>query len=82
MEAETLKIANVLLEEISNCEEQLNRIKYTQSENVAIRKSYWNFNGGDDEIEIPENLFRIIGKLIKAEYTEKTETLKAEFKKL
>jgi len=71
--------AKDLQREIYVCQKNYEQAAYTQGENVVIRKTYLRVNGLDEEIEIPETLFRIIGKLVMAEYDEKYNRLQKEF---
>jgi len=68
-----------LQRDIYDCQKNYERAAYTQGENVAIRKTYLRVNGLEEEIEVPETLFRIIGKLVMAEYDEKCNRLQKEF---
>lgn len=78
MTEETLKKANDLVKRLDKCKENLSKIKYTQSENIVIRESYLKYNGIDGSVVIPEQLFRIIGKIIQSEYIQEINKLKKE----
>ncbi len=77
-----LELANKLAREIENCKSNIEKSKYTQSENVEIRETYLKVNGLDGGIEIPKSLFRSIGKLILSEYEKKLSELEKEFQAL
>ena len=82
MKKEQLIRANKLIDQINDCERNIERANYTQSENVQIRETLLRVNGLDADIEIPETLFRVIGKLILSEYNQKLIELKKEFDEL
>ena len=82
MTQETLKKANELLLRLKVCQKNLDRIKYTQDENVLTRKGSFKCLGMDYSVEVPENLFRIIGKLIQTEYTQEISELQKELDEL
>lgn len=82
MTKEILEAGNELLKKLDKCKENLNKVGYTQSENVVIRKSYLSFNGVDNNIEIPESLFRVIGKLVQSEYIQKVKELERKLEEL
>lgn len=79
MNIEQLEKCNQLAKEIETCKANIDLAKYTQSENVVVRKTYLNMNGLEERIEVPETLFRVIGKLILAEYNQKLIELEKEF---
>ena len=82
MEKKTLVKANEISEKLKYCKENLKDVEYTQLENVVIRESHLRFNGIDNGVDVPESLFRVIGKLIKAEYINMITDLEKEFKEL
>lgn len=82
MNPEKLKRANELQEQIDFIKESLKDLSYTQSEKVTPRKSYLSFNGVENNIEIPENLFKFIGRIISFEYKVKLQELENEFNNL
>ncbi len=82
MIVEKLKRANELQKQIDFIKESLKDLSYTQSEKVTTRKSYLKFNGIENDIEIPENLFRFIGQIISFEYKVKLQELENEFNNL
>jgi len=82
MNLNELTRANKLAKEIENCKNNIYAAEYTQLENVEVRKTYLKVNGLDMAIEIPESLFRIVGKLILSEYKQKLIELEREFDSL
>ncbi len=82
MTKETLEKANDLANKLEKSKNNLQKIGYTQSENVLIRKSYLRFNGIEDGVTIPESLFRVIGKLIESEYIQEIDKLQKELDRL
>ena len=82
MNLEQLEIGNKIAKEIENCKANIKAANYTQSESVVIRKTYLNVNGLEKSIEVPESLFRIVGKLILSEYNQKLIELENELQSL
>ena len=81
MTHDNLERAILISEQIKSIEGNIKRAEYTQNESVVIRSTYLNGNGFET-IEIPESLFRIIGKLIISEYQQELNKLKKEFETL
>ena len=71
---------NDLSKRIKELELNIKSCEFSQSENVVIRGGTFNFNAGS--IEVPKELFRLIGKLVLAENTIELLELKHEFKNL
>jgi len=82
MTQETLEKANKLYERLRFCRQHLDSIKYTQNENVLLRKGSLKYIGIECSVEVPENLFRIIGKLIQSEYLQEISELQKELDEL
>lgn len=82
MNLEQLENGNKIVKEIEKCKANIEAANYTQSESVVIRKTYLKVNGIDESIEIPESLFRVVGKLILSEYNQKLIELESEFRSL
>ena len=82
MNLEQLKKGEKIAEEIENCKANIKAANYTQSESVVIRKTYLEVNGLDESIEVPESLFRVVGKLILSEYNQKLIELEKELEAL
>jgi hypothetical protein len=82
MNLEQLEKGNKIAKEIENCKANIKAANYTQSEDVVIRKTYLKVNGLDESIEVPESLFRIVGKLILSEYNQKLIKLESELQSL
>jgi len=82
MTKETLKKANDLANKLEECENNLQKIGYTQSEDVVIRESYLRCNGIEDNVKIPKSLFRVIGKIIESEYIQEINKLQKELDEL
>lgn len=78
MDQETLKKAKEISERLIECEDSLKSIRYTQSENVVPRVSYFSCNGLENGVKIPHSLFRTIGKLIESEYIIKINALQKQ----
>lgn len=78
MNLEQLEKCNKISEEIENCKANIKMANYTQNEGVVIRKTYLKVNGLDESIEIPESLFRIVGKLVLSEHQQKLIELEKE----
>ncbi len=73
---------NKTIEEIERCNRQIKIAEYTQYEKVVIRESYLTGNGIDEQMIIPETLFRIIGRLVLSEYQQKLNALEKELDKI
>ncbi|QLE02894.1 hypothetical protein HX109_15445 [Galbibacter sp. BG1] len=82
MTIKKLEKANSIANKLKSCKENLQKAEYIQSENVKIRKSYLRYIGCEDAIEIPENLFRTIGKLIESEYIKELNELEKQLEDL
>ena len=82
MTEEQLKLGNQISSEIEKCKANIKMANYTQFENVAIRKTYLKINQIEDSIEVPESLFRVIGKLILSEYNQRLIELEKELESL
>lgn len=78
MNLEQLNKANKIAKEIEVCKDNIKMANFTQSEDVTIRKTYLSVNGLNKNIEIPESLFRIVGKLVLSEYQQKLNELEKE----
>ena len=73
--------AVLISKQIKSIEGNIKRAEYTQNESFVMRSLYLNGNGFET-IEIPESLFRIIGKLIISENQQELMKLKNEFETL
>ena len=82
MNLEQLGKGNKISKEIENCKANIKAANYTQSESVLIRKTYLKVNGLEESIEVPESLFRVIGKLILSEYNQKLIELERDLASL
>ena len=82
MDLEKLNKCNIIAKEIEHCKSNIQKANYTQSENVVLRSTYLKVNGLDESIEVPESLFRIVGKLVLSEYQQKLIELEKEFMSL
>ena len=82
MNLDQLSKANEIAKQIEDFKKNIERANYTQLENVVIRESSLKFNGIDEPIVIPKSLFRVVGKLILAEYQTKVIELETKFKSL
>ncbi|MFY8160501.1 MAG: hypothetical protein ACOVNU_04165 [Candidatus Kapaibacteriota bacterium] len=56
--------------------------KSTQHGNVAARALYVDLNWYDAKLQIPESLFRIVGKIILNEHQQNLIELETEFNNL
>lgn len=79
MNKKQLAKATLIDKKIEKCKNNIQALEYTQLEGVLPRETYLTFNGTVDSIEIPETLFRVIGKIILSEYQVKLIELQKEF---
>lgn len=83
MNIETLQRATKIQERIKFCREQIAHAEYTQSETIVPREMRCKFNGlRDGEMVITETLWRVVGKLVLAEYQQELNRLESEFASL
>ena len=82
MTPENLEKAKKLEKEIDNCKRYIRFCNYTQLKDVEPRTMDVRFNGVEGGIQVPDTLFRIIGKLILVEYTAQLNQLQDEFNSL
>ena len=82
MTAEKLEKAVALQGKIMRCKREIEKANYTQYEDVVIRETALSVNGLDEDVRVPESLFRVIGKLIIYEYQCKLKKLEDEFNAL
>ena len=82
MNQEQLKRGIQISEEIERIKPSIKALKWTQNENVVDRRSYYRFSGIEGEIEIPESLFKVIGKLVLSEHSQKLIELERELESL
>jgi len=82
MTKEQLEKGNKIAKQIENAKANIEAANYTQFENVVIRNTHLYVNGLDKNIEIPESLFRIVGKLVLSEYRQKLIELEDELRSL
>lgn len=78
MTQEKLLKLNELSEQIGKCQINIQRALLTQSESF-IPRSVWLLGNGVQEIEVPESLFRLIGKLVLSEWNQRLIDLQKEF---
>jgi len=83
MKTETLERAIKIQERIKFCREQIKHAEYTQGGAVP-RQMGCGFNGlpPNERMVIPETLWRVVGKLVLAEYQQELNALEAEFQNL
>ena len=83
MNIETLKRATAIQERIKFCREQIKHAEYTQGGAVP-RQMGCGSNGlpPNERMVIPETLWRVVGKLVLAEYQQELNRLEAEFASL
>jgi hypothetical protein len=79
MTKEQLEKANEIFEDIEFCKKNIEAAKYTQFDNVAIRRTWLKIDGTETEIEVPKSLFRVIGKIILVEHENEFAKLLKEF---
>jgi hypothetical protein len=79
MTKQQVRKAQELLCDIERCEMQIGKISHYQSENFAPRETYLKITGMENDIIVPESLFRVITKLVLSEYNTKLIELKKEF---
>lgn len=82
MKIENLNKANQLKSDIEFIEHNIKKLKYIQSTNVVERESYLTFNGISENITIPEEFFKKIGKTILNDYNKKLKAKQLEFNNL
>ena len=82
MKEETLEKGRKIVSQLNTCRANLEKVKYTQNEEIEIRESSLAFNGIHGEITVPKSLFRVIGKLIESEYIQHISKLEKELEKL
>jgi uncharacterized protein YlaN (UPF0358 family) len=84
MTYEQLERAEKLTSLIEQCKDNLKKANYTQYPEVVELRSYFHFlfYGIDGNIEVPETLFRTIGKLIISELEQKLSEYEKEFNEL
>ena len=82
MNLEQLEKGNNLLKQIEQCKKNIKGAQYSQHTECSIRETMWKINGNDISVDIPKELFRIIGKLIISEYTQKLNELEKQFNEL
>jgi hypothetical protein len=82
MKIEQLEKGIKIADDIAKCNENIEKAKYMQCEQVVIRDSYLECNGVDGNIVIPKSLFRFIGELIVNEYQQELNRLQNEFESL
>jgi hypothetical protein len=81
MTIEQLEKANAIKDQIERCELNIKRVSYTQIENFVPRITELHCHG-TEAVEIPDSLFRVIGKLILSEHNQNLIELKNEFNSL
>jgi len=84
MNIETLQRATKIQERIKFCREQIKHAEYTQADHVVPREMGYGFNGlpPNERMVIPETLWRVVGKLVLAEYQQELNALEIEFQNL
>jgi hypothetical protein len=82
MDIEKLEKANSLNEGIKICQMQIKILNYMVHNDVSERDSYLTFTGAKKDIIIPQSLFKVIGKIILAEYQHRINELENEFRNL
>ncbi len=82
MTIEQLEKGNKIVKEIEVCKRNIKIASYTQVEEVLIRESKLSANGFGEPLLVPESLFRVIGKLVLAEYNQRLIELENELRNL
>ena len=82
MTYDKLEKAQEIATQIEKCKDNLKKANYTQLPDVVERWSYFTFYGIDENIEVPETLFRKIGQLIISEWEQKLSEYEKEFNEL
>ncbi len=82
MNRDKVNKANELTKEIDSIKESIGKIVYTQKDGVKIRESRFTCLGLDEGVEIPEILFRKMGKIIEIELKSRLSELEEEFEAL
>ncbi len=75
MTLEDLKRANEIAHEINECKENIQKALYTQLDEVHCRPMSLTFNGIEGRLEVPANLFRVIGKIVLVEHENRLKLL-------
>ena len=74
--------ANQLAKQIEETKDYILMARSTQYEDRVVRPLYIDLNWYDDKLQIPESLFRIVGKLILNEHQQILNELETEFNNL
>lgn len=74
-----LREAQKLFYDIERCERQIETLSYYNSKGFAKRESFLKVTGMENDVIVPESLFRIIIQTILSEYNTKLIELKKEF---
>lgn len=82
MKIEALQRGTAIQERIKFLRKQIDRAEYTQSDQVTPRVMRARFIGHDEDLIIPESLWRVVGKLVLAEYQDELRKLEIEFEQL
>lgn len=83
MKKETLARAKKLEEEISKLKRNIRDARITQNNDSFERETVWRISeSGGTTVDVPKNLYRIIGKFIIVENTILLNELESELEKL
>ena len=83
MNAETLKRAIAITDRIEDCKANIKMAEYTQYDHVVARPIECKFIGAQGKaMTIPASLWRVVGKLVLAEYQQELNALETEFQNL
>ena len=83
MHTETLKRAIAITERIEVCKANIKMAEYTQADQVVAREMESHFIGAQGKaMTIPPALWRVVGKLVLAEYQQELNALEKEFESL
>jgi len=82
MKKETLLKGQELLEKIEEAQKNLKSAKYMTYDDINPRCSYLNFLGVNEKIEIPETLWRVLGRMLVSEFNQQIFELQKELDEL
>ncbi len=82
MNQESLKRGNAIQDRIKVLKLQINRAEYTQADDITPRIMRARFIGHDEDLILPASIWRVVGKLVLAEYQEELRKLEIEFEQL
>jgi len=82
MKRENAKKAVKIINRIEELNDSLEKAQWAISDSVSARYSYWSFDGDKGSVEIPESMFKAIGKLVITELQIEIAKLEDQWKEL